>query len=205
MYKMHDDQANDCCIANVDLIKDIIRTLAKRGVFLTTTRVQKLFYLFERQCVIDTGKRCFNLDYQYDRYGMYSTNLREILKHLNPETDHLQVKEAVFERGSGRTIGYFEGWEEKPLPDVIELAVAKVISEYGFLKTEVLIERAKSTSPFVYAKKGEKIDWERLVEEQCEGSEELSPDGMKRLEKAMSSTEYLAFDSIDEVRSYLFS
>jgi len=202
---MHDDKETDCSIANVDLIKDVIRTLAKRGVFLTTTRIQKLFYLFERQCVIDTGERCFNLNYQYDQYGMYSPNLREILKHLDPEKDHLQIREAIFEKGSGRTIGYVEGWEEEPMPDVIELAVAKVISEYGFLKTEVLIERAKSTSPFVYAKKGEKIDWERLAEEQCEGSEELSPDGIKRLEKATSSTEYLAFDSIDEVRSYLFS
>jgi uncharacterized phage-associated protein len=202
---MHDDKGNDCSKANVDLIKDIIRTLAKRGVILTTTRIQKLFYLFERQCVIDIGKRCFNLDYQYDNYGMYSPNLREIMKHLDPEKDHLKIKEGIFEKGTGRTIGYIEGGKERPLPENVEVAVAKVVSEYGYLKTEVLIERAKSTSPFIYAKKGEKIDWKRFVEEQCEESEELSPTGIKRLQKAIDSTGYLAFDSVDEVRSYLFS
>ena len=136
---------------------------------------------------------------------MYSPNLREIMKHLDPEKDHLQIKEGIFEKGTGRTIGYIQGWKEKPLPENVEVAVAKVVSEYGYLKTEVLIERAKNTSPFIYAKKGEKIDWERFVEEQCEESEELSSTGIKRLQKAIDSTGYLAFDSVDEVRSYLFS
>lgn len=190
---------------DINLIKDVLRTLARRGVYLTTTRVQKLFYLFERQCILDTGKRCFGLNYRYDRYGMYSATLREIIKRLSPEKDCLRVQEMIFERGSGRVIGFVEGCAEKALPDFVERAIAKVLAEYGFLKTEALIGQAKSTSPFVYTKKGENVDWEKLAEERCEGSEELCPSGMKRLEEAVHSDDCLAFDSVDEVKSYLFS
>jgi len=205
MSMMSDDLESNCCVANVNLVKDVLRILAKRGVYLTTRRVHKLFYLFERQCVIDTGERCFGLDYRYDRYGMYSPNLREILKHLDPQKDHLQVREVMFEKGSGKVIDYVGEWEGITLPEPVESAVVIVLSEYGYLKTETLIEKAKTTSPFVYAKKGDKIDWGKLAEERCKGSEELCPSGMKRLEEALHSESCLAFDSIDEVKSYLFS
>ena len=205
--KMDNDEINheNGQEADIELIKEVLRTLAKRGVYLTTTRIQKLFYLFERQCILDAGKRCFNLDFRYDQYGMYSPALREILKHLEPEKDHLQVSEAIFEKGSGRMIGFIGEWDQRPLPDFIESAVAKVISEYGYLKTETLIERAKGTSPFVYAKKGEKVNWNRLAEERSGDSDELSPSGISKLERAVNSNSWHTFDNVDEVKSYLFS
>lgn len=191
--------------ANIGLIKDVLRTLAKRGVYLTTTRVQKLFYLFERRCILDIGKLCFGLKYRYDRYGMYSIALREIIKHLNPEKDNLKVVDTIFERGSGKKIVFVEGWEEKTLPGPVERAIAKTLSEYGFLKTETLIERAKRTSPFIYAKKGESLDWEKLAEERCDKEEKLSKFGLKRLETVMESKNHFKFETIDDVKAYLFS
>jgi uncharacterized phage-associated protein len=187
------------------LVKSVLRSMAKRGVYLTTTRIQKLFYLIERQCVLDTGERCFGLDYRYDQYGMYSPQLRNIMSGLDPSKDHLLVKEIESEKGMGRTVEYVENESEQDeIPCHIQNAITTVISEYGFLKTETLIKEAKATTPFIFAKKGEFLRWDLLLEERCASSEKLSERGLARLVAASQFKESRTFEGIDELNSYLF-
>jgi len=174
---------------DVDLIKGVLRLLARKGAYLTTSRVQKLFYLIERQCVLDTGERFLGLDYRFDRFGMYSPALSKVVMGLNPKLDSLEVVDIVSEEGSGRTVRWV-GRTQRPddiLPERVVKAAAVVLAEYGFLKTKALIEVAKSTSPYIYAKRGEHLYWEILKEERCQEGEALSREGRKRLERALGS------------------
>ena len=191
-----------------ELVKRVLRRLCRKGVYLTTTRVQKLFYLIERQSVLDFGRRAFQLDYLYNNFGMYSPALNRILAGLDPKVDHLRVRNVASERGSGRWIDCTATEEGESLPQELEQSVSRVLSEWGFLKTPALISAAKGTSPFIYAKKGEHLDWDSLLEERCQDGEELSEEGRRRLESALRSADAgrcRRFDSAEEVMDYLFS
>lgn len=193
-----------------ELIKGILRTLAKKGVYLTTMRTQKLLYLIERQCVLDSGNRCLWLDYRFDRFGMYSPTLNSIIKSLDPKRDGLAVRGVTTERGDGREIDYVKrpGFEEKPLPEHVERAVSRVVHEWMYLKTPTLISRAKQTSPFIHAGVGEKLDWGLLAEERCDQHDELTDEAKTRLglsKKEAQSGRCKKFDNPDEVMSYLFA
>lgn len=191
--------------ADSKMVKNVLRSMAKRGVYLTTTRIQKLFYLIERQCVLDTGERCFRLDYRYDQYGMYSPQLRNIMSNLDPSKDYLNVKDIESEKGMGKIVEYVENESEQDeIPCYIQEAVSAVIADYGFLKTETLIKEAKATTPFMFAKKGEYLNWEVLLEERCASSETLSQQGLARLASASQFRESRTFEDIEELNSYLF-
>ena len=189
------------------IVKRILRVLCRKGAYLTTTRAQKLLYLVERQCVIDSGRRCLWLDYRYDRFGMYSPSLNRLLTSLDRAEDGLEVRVAKTDRGAGRMISCPGVGHDEDLPDEVERAIAVVIAEYGFLSTPALIDTAKRTSPFVHAKKGEYLDWQLLLEERCHPGEELSEEGRRRLERALKASESEkgpVFDSVDELFGYLF-
>ena len=189
------------------LVKQILRVLCRKGAYLTTTRAQKLFYLIERECVLETGQRYLHLEYRYDKFGMYSPALSILLRNLDRNADLLEVNEVVTERGAGRTISCIGFRHEEHLPAPVERAVAVVLAEYGFLRTPVLISAAKETSPFIHARKGEWIDWRVLDEERCRPGEELSAEGIRELEKALKSAETSrgpTFESVDELFDYLF-
>lgn len=195
---------------NIDLVKGVLRLLAKKGAYLTTSRVQKLFYLIERQCILDTGEQCLGLAYRFDRFGMYSPALSAIIRGLNRRKDRLEVVDIESEEGCGRTIRWTggRGEQEEALPDDVVKAVAEVLHDWGFLKTRALIDTAKSTSPFIYAKKGEYLDWKILKEERCQKGEELSDEGRRRLERALQSIDRgkaRTFQDADELVAYLLS
>lgn len=194
---------------DIELVKRVLRALARRGVYLTTTRAQKLFYLIERQALLETGDRCFHLDYRNDRFGMYSPMLDKIMQKLNPKLDHLEVREIDTERGHGRTIKVVGGevMAEESLPDHLKRAIAKVLSEWGFLSTPRLIADAKATSPFIYAKKGKYLDWKELEEERSSEEDQLSDEGLRRLEKAEESLKLgrsRKFQDVEELVADLF-
>jgi len=190
-----------------ELVKGILRVMCRKGVYLTTTRAQKLLYLIERQCVMEHGQRALGLDYRYDRFGMYSPSLNRVLTNLDSERDGLQVKDIVSERGMGRVISCVRSDAREALPLEIEQATASVLAEFGFLNTPALIAVAKGTSPFVYAKKGEFLDWNLLLEERCPSDEVLSDEGRRRLERALKTSAHdgrPVFRGADEVMAYLF-
>jgi hypothetical protein len=190
------------------LVKRTLRLLCRKGTHLTTTRVQKLLYLIEREFYLDTGRRCLGLDYRYDRFGMYSPSLNHLLTSLDPAADGLEVKNIETERGAGRMIGCRGSIMEEPLPEPMEHAVATVLAEYGFLNTPSLIAAAKETSPFIYAKLGESLDWTKLEDERCRPGEELSDQGRKRLDEAIKSAESKkgpTFDTVADLMQYLFN
>ena len=190
---------------NSGLIKSLLRSLARRGVYLTTTRIQKLFYLIERQCVLDTGKRCLGLDYRYDHYGMYSPQLKGIMNNLDPAKDHLAVKNFECEKGMGKMVDYVgDGPNEEEIPANVQDATLKIVTEYGYLKTDALIRSAKATSPFLSAKMGEYLNWDVLLEERCSDTEKLSDKGLARLAAASQFKESRTFEDIDALNSYLF-
>ena len=58
-------------------------------------------------------------------------------------------------------------------------------------------------SPFVYAKKGENIDWSLLFEERCEGNERLSKSGNQRLIEALKSVESGKYKSSEDVDAFI--
>jgi uncharacterized phage-associated protein len=195
---------------DIGMVKRVLRLLARKGAYLTTSRVQKLFYLIERECVLETGERCFNLAYRYDQFGMYSPTLSRIINALDRKADRLEVVGIESEEGIGRTIRCIgrRGEPQENPPEHVVKAVARVLSEWGFLKTRALIAAAKSTSPFIYAKKGEYLDWNMLKEERCEGGEELSPKGRERLEQALRSIEQgrvRTFPDTEQLMAYLLS
>jgi len=195
-------------IGAADTVKSVLRFLASHGAYITTTRAQKLLYLIERQCILDTGNRCLNLEYKHDRYGMYSPTLNNVLLGLSPKKDQLEVMRIVTHRGQGRTIKSVGERVEELLPEHLERAIVKVLSRWGFLDTPALIDAAKRTSPFVYAKKGEYVDWNVLLEERCKDDEELSDEGRYRLEIAEESLRLgrrRDFENVDELIADLFS
>ena len=195
-------------IPNIDLAKEIIGVLAQRGVYLTTVRVQKLLYLVERQHVLDTGGRAFFLDYRYDRFGMYSPTLNRLIVQLSPAKDHLRVTDITSERGPGRRIRWVGKGLALSIPEQLGLAVAKVLSRWGFLDSKTLVDAAKLTAPFIYARKGETLDWKMLADERCAEDEKLSEEGSRRLREAeerIAEGKYRVFDSPDDVIEYLFA
>jgi hypothetical protein len=188
------------------LVKSVLRSMAKRGVYLTTTRIQKLFYLIERECVLNIGRRCFRLDYRYDQYGMYSPQMKGIVNSLDPAKDHLVVKNFEGEKGMGWVVEFVGNESEcDEIPSHVQDAVTKVISEYGFLRTDAMIREAKATAPFMFAKKGEYLDWSLLFEERCEPSEVLSPNGIARLTAASQFNSSRTFKDTEELNNYLFN
>jgi len=190
---------------NSGLIKSLLRSLARRGVYLTTTRIQKLFYLIERQCVLDTGKRCLGLDYRYDHYGMYSPQLKGIMNNLDPAKDHLAVKNFECEKGMGKMVDYVgDGPENEEIPAQVQDAALRVVTEYGYLKTDALIKTAKATSPFLSAQKGQNLNWDVLLEERCSGTEELSSKGLARL-RSCNTGGSRVFEDVEALNAYLFS
>lgn len=195
---------------NEDLIKTILRTLAKKGVYLTTVRAQKLLYLIERQCVLNEGERRLWLDFRYDRFGMYSPALNGIIVSLDPRRDGVRVEAICTARGNGRGIHYAKrlGCEDMLLPKNIETAIVRVLADWMYLDTPTLIARAKQTSPFVYAKPGQKIDWDALAEENCRKDEELTEEAGQRMAciaQEAGSGHCRAFENSDDAMNYLFS
>ena len=131
------------------------------------------------------------------------------MQKLNPKLDHLEVQEIDTERGHGRTIKVVggEAMAEESLPDHLKRTIAKVLSEWGFLSTPRLIEDAKATSPFIYAKKGEYLDWQELEEERSSEENHLSDEGLRRLEKAEESLKLgrsRKFQDVEELVADLF-
>jgi hypothetical protein len=190
------------------LVKRTLRLMCRKGAHLTTTRAQKLLYLIEREFFLDTGRRCLGLDYRYDRFGMYSPSLNHLLTNLSPANDGLEVKGVETERGAGRMIDCRGSRVDDHLPEPMERAVATVLAEYGFLNTPALIAAAKETSPFIYAKLGESLDWSKLEDERCRPGEELSDQGRRKLDVAMKSGESRkspTFDTVQDLIQYLFS
>jgi hypothetical protein len=137
---------------------------------------------------------------------MYSPQLREITRRLDPSKDCLVVRDFEGEKGMGMIVEAV-GDDSKVLevPQHVRDAVAKVISEYGFLRTETLIKEAKATTPFLFAKKGEYLNWDLLLEERCEGDENLSEKGLVRLSSASRFKESRTFCDIEGLNEYLFS
>ncbi len=189
------------------LVKEVLRYLAWRGVYLTTTRSQKLLYLVERQCILDTGERCMRLEFRYDQFGMYSPTLKGIFLSVNTQTDDLRLGDIESQRGQGRAVYWVGGDADFKFPYYVEEAVNLVLAHYGFLNTPTLIREAKKTSPFVHAKKGEHLDW-KLLKQELRKEEQLSEEGEERLKEAWKSIQagkHRRYDDVESLMAGLFA
>ncbi len=182
-----------------DLVKRVLVYMAKRGANLTKRRAQKFIYLVERECVLDTGKPCFNLDYINHNYGMYSRALDKIYRQLSPEKDGLEVKDIQSKHGPGHTLK-FTGGVAEDLPKHVKRAVDRVLATYVPMNPDAFILFAKSTSPYIYSKKGERLNWQALQEKSYKEAEE-------RLNRALTESRSILElrDNWDEEGSPRFS
>src|SRR2546426_3833524 len=154
-----------------DTLTDVVVALAQ-GTHLTKTAAHKLSYLIDTLAIDETGRPVLGLEFRHTDYGMWSPDLADIIRdavdsgRLKAQGVHANVGEgAVFHAPSG---------DLPQLPSELRGIVDEALSRFGSMQLSRLIVTAKSTSPFIYSREGEWVDWNMAIEEHCKGEHVLT-------------------------------
>ncbi len=156
---------------NFNKIRSIVTYFAYKmgsgGPYLSPRRLMKLYYMAEIKSIQKFQKRLSKVDFLNWKHGPWSLDVI-----LTADTiDDVEIIEA--EKGK-RVVPALDKTKVELTKDETDV-LREVVDEWKYEKVDDLVAKAKSTPPFTWSEKRQKIDFERLIEfyEKTYGNPEL--------------------------------
>lgn len=139
----------------------IMYLVFKSPRYLSTSRLQKMAYLAELEFYREYGERLTGAEFYNHYYGPYSFDLEKVTVEMEGDTILMEIAEtekgeAIFHRPDTERINIELSGREKSILD-------EVVNEWKFKPTQEIVQAAKSTTPFLSSRKGDKINFSVIL------------------------------------------
>jgi len=155
-----------------------------KGREMGKSELQKMVYLLERESVLNEGRLALGYRFRHEQFGMFSPDLADAISALESER-FIVARQVRADTGAGRKYRLAAGARAPDNPRISSLCDA-IFAERGKRGLASLINYAKGTDPFVNTPRGQWMNWDAFLREQCGGAHELLPEAEAELRRLAS-------------------
>jgi uncharacterized phage-associated protein len=148
---------------NYEKVKSVVLYLVENYPNITTTRLQKLFYLAELRSIEKNGKRISDAKYCSYRYGPYSPDVSAVADGLIDK--EITRKEFMRENHRGKSYRLNTKSVKFNLEPSEMRILDEILSEYKYKKNESILKEVYESEPFVWAAFNEDLDFNAYKKE----------------------------------------